>query len=279
MSKKVHHNLNILLTSDNFMMDLAFLEAKKALAKEEVPIGAIITDSMGNVLSKAYNKTELLGLQSGHAEVLAINKLAKKLKNWRLSELSIYVTLEPCLMCYGLIRLSRFKRLVYGATSTLFGYTRALSEENTYLGEMTVISGLKQDKSLGMLREFFKQVRTRERYNAMKKNLNTDAAKERLLSRKKELLSNPVNVNDFSEEVSEVKDIGDEAYLVSSQKLQRSLGETDLSELKLIDKALGQIENGGYGICMDCGGEISEARMEYYPYAVRCVVCQEASSS
>lgn len=264
---------------DEFFMQLAINQATKGFVKNEVPVGAVIVDNKGKVVAKAFNKTEQGYQQNSHAEVLAINRACKKLKSWRLEDFTIYVTLEPCLMCYGLIKLSRLSRLVYGAKSTLFGYTNEVHRDSSYLGEITIISGLKQTESLGMLRRFFKQARTRERNYLMKKGLNIAVVKERLLKRKHELLTNSMDNTEFADEVNEVKDIGDEAYLVSSQKLQRSLEETNLSEVKLIDKALGQIENGGYGICMDCGGEISEARMEYYPYAIRCVVCQEAYSS
>lgn len=113
----------------------------------------------------------------------------------------------------------------------------------------------------------------------MKKELDYEKIKERLLQRRQELLDNNLNQSSFLDETSDVKDVADEAYLVSSQKLQRSLGETGLNEIKLVDQALEKIKTGGYGLCIDCGGDISEARLDYYPYAARCIVCQEASST
>lgn len=113
----------------------------------------------------------------------------------------------------------------------------------------------------------------------MKRELDYDKVKDRLLKRRQELLSSNLNHTNFADENSDVKDIADEAYMVSAQKLQRSIGETEFNEIKLVDQALERIETGGYGLCIDCGGEISDARLDYYPYAVRCIVCQEASTS
>jgi len=110
----------------------------------------------------------------------------------------------------------------------------------------------------------------------MKRTINYAVVREKLLQKKLELQKNALSRSEFSEDSGEVKDIADEAYLLSSQKLQRALGETDFSEIKLVDEAIQRIDGGGYGICADCGGEISEARLDYYPYAIRCIVCQEA---
>lgn len=113
----------------------------------------------------------------------------------------------------------------------------------------------------------------------MKKDLDYEKIKAKLIQRRQELINSNLNHTSFVDEISDVKDIGDEAYMVSSQKLQRSLGESEVNEIRLIDQALDRVANGGYGLCLDCGGEISEARLDYYPYAVRCIVCQEAASS
>jgi tRNA(adenine34) deaminase len=260
-------------------MNKALRLASKSLARNEVPVGALIIDSTGIVLAKAYNLTEKKGCQTKHAEIIAIEKACKKIGGWRLSGCSIYVTLEPCLMCFGLIKLSRISTLIYAATSTLFGYNQAIISKDCYLGELTVISGLKQDASLAMLKKFFKQARMRKRDNDMKKERDYAAIREILFKKRVELQRSSLERSEFSEDTGDVKDVADEAYLVSSQKLQRAIGETDFSEIKMIDQALSRIEEGGYGICIDCNGEISEARLDYYPYAIRCIVCQEEKTS
>jgi tRNA(adenine34) deaminase len=266
--------------TDDFLMDQALRLAQKGLDKGEVPVGALIVDENGTIMAQAYNAAERRGCQLGHAETLAIAKACKKRGNWRLNGCSIYVTLEPCLMCYGLIRLSRIEKLIYATPSTLFGYSREVITPDNYPGNIAITSGLKQDASLAMLRKFFGQARMREKGgNNMKKKIDCAAVRTRLLERRLELQKSTLSRSDFSEEAGEVKDIADEAYLLSSQKLQRTLGETDYSEIKLIDEAVSRLDAGGYGICVDCSGEISEARLDYYPYAVRCIVCQEAKTS
>ncbi len=77
----------------------------------------------------------------------------------------------------------------------------------------------------------------------------------------------------------QVMDSGDEALSLTLEKLQSSLEKTDIDELKLIDLALLRLDKGEYGICIDCGKLISQQRLEYYPYAARCIVCQETLES
>lgn len=86
--------------------------AKKAYKKGEVPVGAIIVKD-GKILSKAYNRVEKDKNATMHAEILAIKKASKKIKNWRLNDCEMYVTLEPCMMCSAAIELSRIKKVYY----------------------------------------------------------------------------------------------------------------------------------------------------------------------
>ncbi|MFH1831967.1 MAG: nucleoside deaminase [bacterium] len=141
-------------------MDKALIQAQKALEKGEVPIGAIIVDSNGVIIARAHNKVETLGSQAAHAEVLAIQKACKKLGDWRLAGCTIYVTLEPCLMCLGLIQISRIAGLVYGAKSTLFGASLSdVSKLPTYAKTLIIQGGIKEQESLKLLKSFFKNLR------------------------------------------------------------------------------------------------------------------------
>lgn len=97
----------------NFMEE-ALKQAKIALKKNEVPIGAVITCN-GKIIAKGFNKREKSQNALMHAEIVAINKACKKKKSWRLDDCEIYVTLEPCPMCAGAIANARFKKVVYGA--------------------------------------------------------------------------------------------------------------------------------------------------------------------
>lgn len=102
-------------------MKKAIAEAKKAFKKNEVPIGAVIVKN-GKIISKAYNKKENSNLATSHAELLAINKACKKIKNWRLLDCTLYVTVEPCMMCFGAILESRISKVIYGTVNENYGW-------------------------------------------------------------------------------------------------------------------------------------------------------------
>lgn len=93
---------------------IALQESKKALDKNEVPIGAVIVQN-GKLLAKAFNKRQSSKIATHHAEILAIEKACKKNGDWRLTNADIFVTLEPCPMCAGAIMNARIKRLIFGA--------------------------------------------------------------------------------------------------------------------------------------------------------------------
>ncbi len=98
-------------------MLIAIAEAEKALKLGEVPVGAVIVKD-DNIISKAYNKKEKNQMVTSHAEILAIEKASKKLKNWRLEDCELYVTLEPCPMCASAIKQSRIKKIYYGLSNS-----------------------------------------------------------------------------------------------------------------------------------------------------------------
>lgn len=99
---------------DKDYMSLAYKLALKARNKDEVPVGAVIVKN-GKIISKTYNLRQHKKISTAHAEILAINKACKKLKDFRLTGCTIFVTLEPCLMCMGAILNARIDRLVFGA--------------------------------------------------------------------------------------------------------------------------------------------------------------------
>lgn len=101
----------------NEFMEMALLEAEKARKREEVPIGAVVVKS-GKVIAKGFNKREKTKSALNHAEIVAIRKACKKLKDWRLEGCEIYVTLKPCPMCAGAIANARIDKVYYGADET-----------------------------------------------------------------------------------------------------------------------------------------------------------------
>jgi tRNA(adenine34) deaminase len=144
-------------------MRAALKQAERALTKGEVPVGAVIVDQHGVIIARAYNKVETLHYQTAHAEVLAIQKACKKLGDWRLNGCCIYVTLEPCLMCIGLIQLSRIESIVFGTRSRLFG--SGLGDcpiPPAYARGLNITGGIGAGESVTLLRAFFKTVRTKK---------------------------------------------------------------------------------------------------------------------
>lgn len=146
---------------DEKYMSLALSLAQKAAEQGEVPIGAIVVSQNGTILGKGFNQTERDYTQNSHAEVKAIVKAGKKLQDWRLTGSTIYVTVEPCCMCMGLICLSRINRLVYGAKSPLFGYhLDKESMPDLYKKHIKGITqGVLADQAQALLKDFFKRKR------------------------------------------------------------------------------------------------------------------------
>lgn len=103
-----------MLLDEEFMLKALAL-AEQAYSEGEAPIGAIIVNGDGEVIARGYNQRETLNSPTAHAEIIAIETAAKVLKNRRLDDCTMYVTLEPCLMCAGAIMQARLKRIVYGA--------------------------------------------------------------------------------------------------------------------------------------------------------------------
>ncbi|SDG77597.1 tRNA adenosine(34) deaminase TadA [Desulfosporosinus hippei] len=142
-------------------MSLALVQAEKALVLGEVPIGAIIVKD-SQIIASAFNEKELRQDPTAHAEVLVIQRAAEKLGSWRLSDATLYVTLEPCPMCAGAIVQARLKQLVYGAADLKGGATGSvLNVLNTKLWnhKVDVVAGILEDDCSNILKTFFKRLR------------------------------------------------------------------------------------------------------------------------
>ena len=150
-----------MIKDDAYFMDLALKEAKKAAALGEVPVGVIIVDNVTHkVVSKGYNLKERLIDVSAHAEIVAIRKLSKKIKTYKLSNYTMYVTLEPCSMCAGAIIQSNIGRLVFGAFEPEFGaFGSRFDITKTTNTNIVVEHSVKEIESKKLLREFFKERR------------------------------------------------------------------------------------------------------------------------
>ena len=153
---------------DMHYMQQALQFAQKAYDEGEVPIGALIVDAQGQVIGSGYNQTESRACQDQHAELCAIRHACAQRNDWRLDGCTIYVTLEPCVMCVGCIALSRIERLVYAADSPLFGALTSqkelgLSQESIYAlyGKTikNITTGIGEAESQKILKAFFKERR------------------------------------------------------------------------------------------------------------------------
>ncbi len=138
-------------------MSKALREAYKAFEKDEVPIGAVVVSSEGDIIARAYNQVEWKHTQRAHAESLTIEKAGTKIGDWRLNGYWLYVTLEPCLMCMSLIQLSRLAGVVYAAASPLFGFRLDKFEDlRVYKkGVPEIIDGVGEQESSALLKKFF----------------------------------------------------------------------------------------------------------------------------
>ena len=143
-------------------MELAIKEAVKAKEKREIPVGAIIVHKNGDVLAKAHNLVETRNDPTCHAEKLVIEKALKITGNRYLNNYDIWVTLEPCIMCASLIKLTRIRRLYYGAEDKKGGAidngARLFSNWKSKT-KLEVYSGFSANKSEKLLKEFFKEIR------------------------------------------------------------------------------------------------------------------------
>jgi tRNA(adenine34) deaminase len=150
---------------DEYWMWKAVEEAEKAAKIGEVPIGAVIVKN-GELISSAYNLREVEQRAVAHAELLAIDKACKALNTWRLTDCTLYVTLEPCAMCSGAIVLSRIDRVVYGASDPKGGCAGTLMnllEEERFNHQVEVINGVMQEECGTLLSSFFKELRKRKK--------------------------------------------------------------------------------------------------------------------
>jgi len=142
----------MVLNEDEYYMGLALRQAARALEEEEIPVGAVVV-CQGKVVAKAFNQTEILTDVTAHAEMLAITSAAQTIGAKYLKDCTLYVTLEPCLMCAGAIYWAQLGRLVFGASEEKRGF---LSMGKQVLHSKTeVVSGILAEESEALLKEFF----------------------------------------------------------------------------------------------------------------------------
>tara|TARA_B100000795_G_C22642642_1_gene377098 strand:- start:105 stop:563 length:459 start_codon:yes stop_codon:yes gene_type:complete len=149
------------MNEDERWMQIAIKEAYKASSENEVPVGAIIIKN-GLIIAKGHNQPILKSDPTAHAEIQVIRKASKKLKNYRLTESTLYVTLEPCAMCFGAIMQARIKRVVFGAydpKTGVCGSCEDLQDAIFFHHKVKITGGVFEKKSQAVLQEFFQKKR------------------------------------------------------------------------------------------------------------------------
>ena len=145
-------------------MHLALKEAKKAYNLDEVPVGCIIVYK-DQVIAKAHNLKETKQKATAHAEILAINQASEYLKNWRLSECDLYVTLEPCAMCAGAMIWARIQKVIFGVKDSKGGAAGSVInvlQEEGFNHQVEIKSGILEEPCKEILQSFFREIRTKK---------------------------------------------------------------------------------------------------------------------
>ncbi len=148
--------------TDHYWMKKALKLAEVAAEKDEVPVGAILIGSNNEILSQGFNLRESLNSPLAHAELIALHQASKKLKSWRLLNTTLYVTLEPCVMCAGGILQARVSRVVFGSLDPKGGAVNSLFqifEESKLNHKVEFSGGLYAEESRDILQKFFRKKR------------------------------------------------------------------------------------------------------------------------
>jgi tRNA(adenine34) deaminase len=149
--------------NDIKFMKLAIKEAKKAGQKDEVPVGAVLVSESGDILSLSHNQVITFADPTAHAEISALRKAATRVLNYRLLNTTLYVTIEPCLMCMGAIVHARVARVVFGAKDLKWGAAGSLYNfaEDTRLNHRPdIVPGVCRDECRDLIQAFFRSKRT-----------------------------------------------------------------------------------------------------------------------
>ncbi len=143
-------------------MELALKEAKKAGQIGEVPVGSVLVSENGEILSAAHNQTINLVDPTAHAEIIALRKAALEINNYRLPNTTLYVTVEPCIMCMGAIVHARISRVVFGATDPKWGAAGSLynyAEDDRLNHRVEITAGVRAEDCRRLMQDFFRAKR------------------------------------------------------------------------------------------------------------------------
>ncbi|MEG3310368.1 tRNA adenosine(34) deaminase TadA [Streptococcus sp. SS-4456] len=150
-----------------YFMAEALIEARKSLEKDEIPIGCVIVKDR-QIIGRGHNAREELNQAIMHAEVMAIQEANKSEGNWRLLDTTLFVTIEPCVMCSGAIGLARIPRVIFGGKNQKFGAAGSLYDiltDERLNHRVIVESGILEETCIEMMQEFFRKRRKQKKIN------------------------------------------------------------------------------------------------------------------
>ena len=151
----------MLMSSDEKWMQIALHEANLAMNENEIPVGAVLVKN-GKLISQSHNQSIRKNDPTAHAEIQLLRKAGEQQKNYRLIGSSLYVTLEPCAMCFGAMVHARIERIVFGASDPKTGVCGScanLNEENFFNHKISITGGVLENESSELLKLFFKSKR------------------------------------------------------------------------------------------------------------------------
>ena len=160
-----NHHMDFTVEEKEYFMREALKEAEKSLAKEEIPIGCVIVKD-GHIIGRGHNAREELQQAIMHAEIMAIKEANQQEGNWRLLDATLFVTIEPCVMCSGAIGLARIPQVIYGAANQKFGGAGSLYDILTDARlnhRVEVETGVLEDECAAIMQDFFRQGRERKK--------------------------------------------------------------------------------------------------------------------
>lgn len=156
------------MTEDEKFMKAALVQAKKAYAIDEVPIGCVIVQN-GKIIARGYNRRNMDKNTLAHAELTAIRKASRKTGDWRLEDCTMYITLEPCQMCAGAIVQSRMKRVVIASMNAKAGCAGSvlnLLQMQQFNHQVEITRGVLEEECSTLLSSFFRELRERKKHSS-----------------------------------------------------------------------------------------------------------------
>ena len=144
--------------TDEYFMKMALKEAERAFEEDEVPVGAIVVIN-NKIISRVYNMVEKLKDPTAHAEIIALTSAFNSIGSKYLPDATLYVTVEPCLMCAGALHWSKVGKIVWGATDVKNGHHIYTDDRNPFHPKTQVLTGLMAEEAAALMKAFFKQKR------------------------------------------------------------------------------------------------------------------------